>query len=401
METTVEQIGAAVVGELRAADYMDSTIEQYEKTIRALRAFIDGRGGVYTPALGAVFASMTISPRTGRFSAQRHFAYGRLIRVFDTYVETGRVDLAIRRRGGGGAWPDAEEFTALTRSWEADMVDHGLAPATLSAYGRVARAYLVFLESQGVSSLDNADGASVLGFLESLTDRWAASSLPWVISNFRPFLKFTGRVDLVDAVGLAGVKRSHTILPVLRDEDLELVVAACASQRVCARDAAITLLSLTTGLRACDIVGLRLVDIDWRTMTIAIIQQKTHNPLTLPLAPLVATRLADYVLDERPASGDEHVFLRSKAPHTRLTDHASIYKVTTDTFRRAGVSEAKAGSRLLRHSAASRLLRAGVGLPTISAVLGHASPESTNTYLSVDEARLLECVLPVPAGGRS
>jgi integrase len=170
---------------------------------------------------------------------------------------------------------------------------------------------------------------------------------------------------------------------------------------VSARDAAITLLSLTTGLRACDIVGLRLVDIDWRTMTIGIIQQKTHNPLTLPLAPLVATRLADYVLDERPASGDEHVFLRSKAPHTRLADHASIYKVTADTFRRAGVVEVKAGSRLLRHSAASRLLRAGVGLPTISAVLGHASPESTSTYLSVDGARLLECVLPVPAGVRS
>ena len=56
----------------------------------------------------------------------------------------------------------------------------------------------------------------------------------------------------------------------------------------------------------------------------------------------------------------------------------------------------KAGTRLLRHNAASRLLRAAVPLPTISAVLGHASPESTNLYLSVDEDRLLECVLPVP-----
>jgi integrase len=400
MGTTVEEIGAAVVAELRAADYMQSTIDQYEKTVRALRAFIGDHGGVYTPALGAVFASMTVSPRTGRFSVQRRFAYGRLVRVFDTFVETGRVDLAIRKRGGGGAWPDCDEFTALTRSWESDMADRGLAPATRAAYGRVARAYLVFLESQRVCNLAGAHGASVLEFLESLTDRWAASSLPWVISNFRPFLKFTHRTDLVDALGLAGVRRSHKILPVLDDEDLELVVAACASGQVSARDAAITLLALTTGLRACDVVGLRLGDIDWRTKTIGIIQQKTHNPLTLPLAPLVATRLADYVLDERPDVGDEHVFLRSKAPHTRLADHASIYRVTADTFRKAGVVEVKAGSRLLRHSAASRLLRAGVGLPTISAVLGHASLESTNTYLSVDEERLLECVLPVPAGAR-
>ena len=65
------------------------------------------------------------------------------------------------------------------------------------------------------------------------------------------------------------------------------------------------------------------------------------------------------------------------------------------------MTDVKVGTSLLRHSAASRLLRAAVPLPTISAVLGHASQESTNVYLTTDEARLLECVLPVPAGARS
>lgn len=116
---------------------------------------------------------------------------------------------------------------------------------------------------------------------------------------------------------------------------------------------------------------------------------------------MVAARLADYVLNERPDSGDDHVFLRSVAPHTRLAHHASIYRVTAQTFRKAGVVGVKAGTRFLRHSAASRLLRAAVPVPTISAVLGHASPESTNTYMSVDEDRLPKCVLPVPEGARS
>jgi len=401
MDTTVEQIGAAVVAELRAADYMESTISQYEKSIGALSAFVDGHGGAYTPSLGAVFASMTISPRTGRFSAQRRFGYSRLVGLFDAYVTTGRVDLAPRTRGGGGARPQSSESAGLLVSWEMDMEDRDLAPATRDAYGRVAQAYLVFLEAQGSCCLDAADGASVLCFFESLLDRWAVSSLPWVISNFRPFLKFSGRSDLVDALSLLGAKRSHGILPVLSDKDQELVVQACASGVVSARDAAITLLALTTGLRACDIAGLRLGDIDWHAKTIGIIQQKTKNPLTLPLASLVAARLAKYILDERPESGDDHVFLRSKAPHTGLADHASIYRVTADTFSRAGVSNVKAGTRFLRHSAASRLLRAGVGLPTISAVLGHADPESANTYLSVDEQRLLECVFPLPQGVRS
>ena len=125
MDTTVTGIGSVVVGELRAAGYMESTIGQYEKTIKALTCFVEERGSTYTPSLGVAFASMTVSPRTGRFSAQRRFGYGRLVSVFDSYVSTGRVDLSCRKRGGGGARPDSSEFTALAAAWEADMDDRG------------------------------------------------------------------------------------------------------------------------------------------------------------------------------------------------------------------------------------------------------------------------------------
>jgi hypothetical protein len=139
MDTTVTGIASVVVAELRAAGYMESTIGRYEKAIKALADFAETRSSTYTPSLGAAFASMTVSPRTGRFSAQRRFDYGRLVGVFDTYVRTGRVDLAARKRGGGGARPDSSEFTALAAAWEADMDDRGLAPATRDAYGRVSR----------------------------------------------------------------------------------------------------------------------------------------------------------------------------------------------------------------------------------------------------------------------
>ena len=79
--------------------------------------------------------------------------------------------------------------------------------------------------------------------------------------------------SIVDAVNLAGVKRSHAILPVLRDADEQRVTQACASVAATARDAAITLLALTTCLRGCDIIGLRLSNIDWRGQTIGIVQQ--------------------------------------------------------------------------------------------------------------------------------
>ena len=59
---------------------------------KALTDYVGRRGArVYTPVLGAKFASLTTSPRTGRFSVQRRFDYRRLISVFDAYVNTGGV----------------------------------------------------------------------------------------------------------------------------------------------------------------------------------------------------------------------------------------------------------------------------------------------------------------------
>lgn len=112
---------------------------------------------------------------------------------------------------------------------------------------------------------------------------------------------------------------------------------------------------------------------------------------------MVLSKLAqDYVLKERPASEAQEVFLRLKAPHHALADHASIYVIITKVFRRAGVGDVKVGTRALRYNAASSLLCAGTALPTIAAVLGHSDLDSTKVYLSMDTERLKACVLPLP-----
>ena len=215
MDTTVRGSARLSLRSCVAAGYMESTIGQYAKTIRALTEFASER--VYSVELGAEFASMTTSARTGRFSAQRRFDYRRLVAVFDSYVCTGRVDLSVRGRGGGGPRPEVSGFVALDAAWEAEMDRRGLAAATRAPTDGWRAATWCSWKDAGSLCLDGADGASVLAFLESLLGRWAKSSLFWVVSNFRPFLKFTGRTDLVDALNLAGVKRSHAILPVLGD----------------------------------------------------------------------------------------------------------------------------------------------------------------------------------------
>src|SRR5664279_3165288 len=238
METMVDDIGVVVVEELKAASYKESTIGNYQKSIRWLALLARKHDGLYTPALGAEFALMTTSPRTGHFSAQRRFDYGRLVTVFDSYVLTGRVSLVMRNRGGGMAVPHSADFVALWKAWSGEMERRGLATATRSAYGRAAREYLLFLEASGIRSLDAADGTTVLGYLESLQGRWARSAL-WT----------------------ARVRRWHQLVPELAERDERLVVRACTCGEIPARDAAVTLLALVTGLRACDIIALSLIHI--------------------------------------------------------------------------------------------------------------------------------------------
>ena len=70
MDTTVNGIWSLVVAELRAAGYMESTIGQYEKTVKALASFAGDSGSSYTVPLGAASATMTagVSPSTDTVS---------------------------------------------------------------------------------------------------------------------------------------------------------------------------------------------------------------------------------------------------------------------------------------------------------------------------------------------
>lgn len=84
MDTSVQEIGLAVVAALRTAGYMESTIGQYQKSIKQLDLLVAHHDGAYTCELGTRFTSMTTSPRTGEFSQQRCTDYQRLIHLYDS-----------------------------------------------------------------------------------------------------------------------------------------------------------------------------------------------------------------------------------------------------------------------------------------------------------------------------
>ena len=113
------------------------------------------------------------------------------------------------------------------------------------------------------------------------------------------------------------------------------------------RDTAICRLLLETGLRGIDVCSLKLKNIDWERDCISIIQNKTKKALILPLRASYGNDIADYILNERPLSGSDHVFLKTFAPFGHLGT-ASIYEILKKLEELAGIKkeDRPVGSRM-------------------------------------------------------
>ena len=154
---------------------------------------------------------------------------------------------------------------------------------------------------------------------------------------------------------------------------------------------------MSCGIRACDLIKLRLSDIDWDNETITFKQSKTGNQVFLPLTTAIGNTIARYISEERPNAQSDYLFLRSLAPFTPLTDHASCHAIVSRVLKKAGLEKGNRiyGMHMLRHNAASTMVRNEVPIETIAAILGHSTPDTTDIYITTDETRLRECVLPM------
>jgi site-specific recombinase XerD len=238
-------------------------------------------------------------------------------------------------------------------------------------------------------------------FVRALGKRMSRASLQHVVAHMRAFLRFlaaSGEIApgldvVIDTPRLYRGERLPRALPwstvraLLRSIDTSDVLGR--------RDYAMLLLVATYGLRTCDIVAMKLDDIDWRGGTFRIGQQKTATPMLLPLTDDVGAAIVAYLRDGRPTTKLREVFLRERAP-------AGVLKPTavTEAFqawsRRSGLAIPYQGPHCLRHSVAVHLLREGAPLKTIGDLLGHRSAEATCVYLRLAVEDLRDVALPLP-----
>jgi len=225
-------------------------------------------------------------------------------------------------------------------------------------------------------------------------------------SVVRQFLVFLEETEIISNVSLharvsTGTAPTEKTVDILTNNQIEQINDYRVSyySPLELRHAAIVMIALRMGLRASDVVNLKLSDIDWKLRKIDIVQQKTQAHLTLPMPIDVGNSIYTYIKYGRPESCESHIFIRHNAPYTKLTIKNCTIALHSIIPERKNVIGG--GFHVTRRTFATRLLRNNANIETVVDTLGHHDNSSVMKYLSLDEERIQSCALSLSDTGLS
>lgn len=290
-----------------------------------------------------------------------------------------------------------EDFAhaALLRAYETHLLtDRGVS----RTYGqiRVASSFLTLLEASRIR-LDEISAAHIQMFIAEQGRCYQRKTVATIASHLRGFLRYlafhglTPR-DLSESVRRPCVFQGEREPRYLQDWQVRQVLRAVdQSTAKGKRDYAMLLLLAVYGLRANEVVRLRLEDCRWEARQLLIRQRKCRDSMQLPLTAEVAQALVAY-LRVRGQSEHREIFLNVFRPYPPLRT-GGLNLVATNAIRRCGFTVARSGSHTFRYSRAQALFAANLPLPEIASTLGHRDLRTTLGYLSFTVHPLRELAL--------
>ncbi len=177
--------------------------------------------------------------------------------------------------------------------------------------------------------------------------------------------------------GVPLIRTPRTLPRVLAPSEVDALRGALRTHR----DRAMVDAMVLGGLRRCEVLGLRLEDIDAGQRRLFVAEDKGGRQRTVPVSARFFSSLGDYLGSERPlTSATEQVFVVLKGTRRGVSLSATGLDEILDGARgRAGLK--RATCHQLRHTCFTRLREAGMALEAIQAQAGHASIDSTRIYL--------------------
>ncbi|ARF18573.1 site-specific tyrosine recombinase XerD [Sporosarcina ureae] len=269
-------------------------------------------------------------------------------------------------------------------------VERQLAQNTVKSYHRDLTAYLRFIESLNVDTVNSIERAMVLQYLQKLKDSGKSSrTLSRHISSIRSFHQFLVREQVTthDCTIHVELPKIEQQLPdVLSIPEIErLIHAVDGNTPQGMRDIALLELLYGTGMRVSELIAIDLADLHL-TMGFVRVFGKGSKERIVPLGRSAIDACTLYLNEGRPKSikDTEALFLNM---HGRRLTRQGCWKILKEAGVKAEIQKV-ISPHLLRHSFATHLIENGADLRAVQEMLGHADISTTQLYTHVSKKRL-------------
>lgn len=332
----------------------------------------------------------------GEIGEHRYHAIMRGVKQLIEFHETGKLHWTTQ----------AKESKFPINQYYSDLLEKFLIsePFHKNTRGDVAwssKRYFAWLISEGFTDLKGVGAIQIQKYLcechEHLKETSIHNILLYLKKLYR-FLKESGYSEQ-DYQELLSMKicRESKVLPAAVPEEVNAILNVLDMNSITGRrDYAIILLGWVVGLRAADIIRLKLTDIDWKKGEIRVLQRKTSVPVILPLTKDVGEALREYILNWRPACDYPEIFLRILPPFRPFKDAVCIGDQYDVYCYRAGIKRVPfdgKGFHSLRRAVGRNMITSGISVNTVNQVLGHTAMNSAKKYIALDAKNLKECAL--------
>ena len=296
------------------------------------------------------------------------------------------------------------EFLRELEVFTSEMKNSGLAAGSISILACGVRNFLDFLEKKDCHSISGIRHSHLNDFLMSNAPKyqWNISNMMWPLNKFFSHLQKQGRLPFDQVPRMPHpVARRKKVLPCMEDSETSAILAAIDTDTSMGkRDYAIIITAAYTGMRISDIFALELSSIRWTEKKIVFTQKKTGRENVVPLSAEVGNAIARYILEGRPRSDSQRIFLSSKAPYQPMGASGNRTRLMHVYQKKAGIDREAydgKGFHAFRRAMGTKMSEAGVPVTMVSQALGHSSPVSAKRYISLDTENLRECCLDINA----
>ena len=365
----------------------------------SLQRFFEKKGCLYySKNLADEFVAETLDAyKKKRISKSRKTSIRKVAAMLDECKETGAITWRILPPCNAPP-PIGKNFANVLTQYLLDNKER-YASSTLGDHRHVVKQFLRYLEERGHRNFCRLSRQIISDYFPIVAKRQPGrmSIVACVLKSFFGYLHENKHTDseFVSVVPSGPAKRKRYFAGLTREEATALIDSVPFGTHFNKRNIAIFTLAENTGLRAVDVVNLKLSDIDWRNKTISVIQHKTKRPLILPFENRVGDALAEYILNGRPDSDSPFIFLSAQRPFRPISAIA-LSIAASKYINLSGVGNDpsfRKGFHCFRRSIGTWLLEAKLPLTMISEILGHGHVNSAKPYISTDLEGLRECAI--------